>query len=204
MANLLFDPRSGRYRNRATGRFVPEADIRAVVDAVADGTSNLMSGLGERLRSGTLSLADFESEMMRLIRLSHVGTGVMASGGRDQMSPARWGRIGRVIRDEYARLRDFAGQIQDGTQPLDGRLDARARLYGQQARVQFETTRAAEDQNRGFTEERSVLGQAHHCRLCITEAGKGWQPIGTLIPIGSRTCLSNDRCTMRRRVAPQG
>jgi hypothetical protein len=39
---------------------------------------------------------------------------------------------------------------------------------------------------------------------CIEEAQKGWQPIGTLSVVGSRTCLSNCRCSFSYRRSSTG
>lgn len=53
--------------------------------------------------------------------------------------------------------------------------------------------------NRGYVEERSVLGIADHCDGCLAEAGKGWRPIGTLLPIGGRDCKARCRCHFEYR-----
>jgi len=55
--------------------------------------------------------------------------------------------------------------------------------------------------NRGYVEERSVLGIADHCDGCLAEAGKGWRPIGTLLPIGGRDCKARCRCHFEYRMA---
>lgn len=200
MASYRWDERTGRYHDVTTGRFVAESTVRDLVDQIADMASDRMAALSQSLLDGTLSLADWQTQMMTEIKFAHLGAGVLASGGFEQMSPARYGYLGRTIRDEYAALRDFAQQIQSGQQTLDGRLVARARQYGQAARPTFENVRARDDRNRGMTEERNVLHPAHHCGQCRALSGMGWVPIGTLPAIGSRECLASDRCTIERRV----
>lgn len=199
MVSIRYDVSAGRYRG-ANGRFLADSTVRDLVDAVADVASDRMAALSQQLLDGSLSLADWQTAMMSEIKLAHLSTGVMASGGFEQMSPARYGFLGRTIRDEYAFLRDFAQQIQSGAQTLDGRLVARARQYGQASRVTFETVRARDDRNRGLTEERNVLHPARHCDECRALSAMGWVPIGTLPPIGSRECMASDRCTISRRV----
>jgi predicted ABC-type ATPase len=44
--------------------------------------------------------------------------------------------------------------------------------------------------------EKSVLHPAEHCQQCITESDAGFRPIGEMVPIGSRTCGRNCRCTV--------
>lgn len=190
-----WDDLSGRYRD-ARGRYVSESTVRRVVDAVADAASDRLAMASQALLDGRMSLAAWQVEAQQTIRLAHVATAVLAHGGSSQMSPARWGAIGPEVRAQYQYLRDFAQQIADGRQPLNGGLTARARQYGQASRSTFENTRRRGMQERGYRYERSVLHPAEHCGLCVQEAGKGWQPIGSLIPIGQRTCRQNDHCTL--------
>jgi hypothetical protein len=194
--SLLFDDRTGRYRDKGTGRFVSERRIRSAVDAVADAASQQMQTAAQALMDGNLSLAAFQSEMQRLIRLSNVAAAVIAKGGAEQMTPADWGRAGRAIRDQYAYLRDFAAQVAAGQQPMDGSLTARARQYGQASRSQYERVRNAGQQQRGFRYERNVLGNSEHCAECVALTGRGWVPIGSLPPVGTRRCRQNDRCRL--------
>lgn len=197
-----YNPASGRYYDVENGRFVSEGTVRAAVDQVADAASGRLAALTDRLRAGDLKLADWQREAMATIKESHVAAGVVAQGGRAQMTQSAYGFLGHEIRDQYVALRDLANGIAAGDVPLDGRLVARAGMYGQHARVTYEAIRAREGQARGETEERSILHAAQHCDQCRTEAGRGWVTIGTLVPIGQRQCLVNCRCTIERRVAP--
>lgn len=196
-----FDARLGRYRGD-DGRLVSERAVRDAVDNLADLSSQRMAAFAQRLQSGALPLADWQVGMSQEIKSAHVAAGVAAHGGRVQMAPSDWGFLGQRIRTEYGFLRDFAGQIADGTQPLDGRLIARARMYGQGARMSYEAVRARDDRNRGMTEERDILAGSDHCTLCPDLAAQGWVPIGTLPAIGTRPCGVNDRCRIERRTAP--
>lgn len=199
-----YDARSGRYRDVRTGRFLSGAVIREAVDNVADLASQRMAELSQRLIDGTLSLASWESSMMAEIKAAHVATGMAAHGGRAMMSPADWGLIGNRIRREYRYLRGFSRSIANGQQPLDGRLIARARQYGQASRPTYENVRLRDDRVRGMTVERNVLSRSEHCGECPKLTAKGWVPIGSLPRIGQRDCRGLDRCRIdRRRVAPQ-
>lgn len=196
MAKLRWNDRSGRFIDQR-GRFVSERSVRAVVDAVADHASERMAAASERLLAGEMSLGTWQAEMQRIAKDAHASAAVLAHGGAEQMTPARWGFVGRSIRDEYQFLRDFAEQISDGRQALDGRLVARSRQYGQAARVTFERTFNRDQQIRGYRFERNVLHANESCRGCRAEARRGWVPIGTLVPVGKRTCRSHCRCTLR-------
>lgn len=184
---------AGRFVD-GRGRFVAESRVRAVVDDVADAASARMQTASEALLDGRMSLGAWQAEAQQVIKLSHSAAAVLAHGGAEAMTPSHWGAIGPVVRDQYQYLRDFAAQVADGRQPLNGSLMARARQYGQASRVTFETTYSRGQHQRGFRFERNVLGSAEHCRVCPDLTARGWVQIGSLPPIGSRPCRAQDRC----------
>lgn len=196
---FLFDAAIGRYRDTDSGRLIPESRVRLAVDQVADLASKRLAALSQRVLTGELRLSEWQLEAMRVVKTANVAAGVIARGGKARMTPSDWGYLGRRIRDEYAYLRGMASDVESGAQVLDGRFPARSRLYGQGARVTFEAVRSRDAAGYGYQQERSVLHPAEHCAGCIGEAARGWVDVGTLIPIGSRTCLSNCRCTIARR-----
>jgi hypothetical protein len=183
-------PRSPRYRwdsvsrrfRAPDGRYVSAATVRGQLDAVLDGISAEMRGLSAQLRAGEISLSQWQTGMMGKIKEAHLTAAVAERGGWAQMTQADFGRVGRAIRDEYGYLRNFAADIASGKVPLDGRLDARAALYGQAGRSTYHRLERQDEMIRGMTQERRVLGMADHCEDCIDYAGRGWQPIGTLPP----------------------
>jgi hypothetical protein len=202
VADLTFDDRSGRFRDTRSGRFVSDVQVRAVVDDVADAASERMAQASARLLNGELSLGAWQAEMQAAIKLVHVSAAAIAHGGAEQMTAARWGAIGPVIRAEYGYLRDFAAQIQSGAQPLNGSLTSRARQYGQAARAQFERVRGRDQQQRGYQSERNVLHSGESCSQCKSESARGWVPTGSLVPVGQRICRGNCRCSVDYRQQP--
>jgi hypothetical protein len=115
------------------------------------------------------------------------------------MSQAQYGYLGSLIKPQYQYLNNFASDIASGKQQLDGSLVARAALYVQASRSIFESMAMELAKENGATQAKSVLARADHCTgkgSCIEQAGKGWQNIDDVIPIGSRPCLSNCRCTL--------
>lgn len=195
-----WDDRSGRFRDER-GRYVSERAVRSAIDRIADHASEQMARASERLLAGEMSLASWQAEMGRLVKVSQLAATVIAHGGRAQMTPSRYGSAGRAIRDEYAYLRQFSEQIADGRQPLNGSLVARARQYGQAARVAFSNIVDNRQRHRAQS-ERNVLGNAEHCSECRELAARGWVPVGTLPRIGTRRCLGNDRCRIEYRQEP--
>ncbi len=190
----LWNEAAHNYVDRRTGRFVSRQVIRDQLDNVIDASSQVMRAISQQLRDGDISLAEWQTQMMQQIKTTHLAGGAMQRGGWQQMTQADFGRVGQIVRREYGFLRDFAEQIANGEQKLDGTLARRAGLYGQQGRPTYLAFWDSTAAQRGFDEERSVLQPAEHCNECISEDAKGFQPLGQMIPIGRRICRSNDRC----------
>jgi hypothetical protein len=200
----LWDEAAHSYIDRKTGRPVSWQVIRDQLDNVIDASSQVMRAISQQQRDGDIGLAEWQIQMMQLIKIILLAAAAMQLGGWQQMSQANFGRVGRIVRNEYAFLRNFAEQIASGQQKLDGTLARRAGLYGQQGRPTYLVFWDNTASQRGFDEERSILQPAEHCVECVSEDAKGFQPLGQMIPIGSRICRSNDRCLKEFRNSQTG
>jgi hypothetical protein len=194
MSDFTFDPKTSRYRDNDSGKFITDRAVREAVDRVADEASARLAALSGRLRSGDVTLATWQREAMATIKDAHLAAGIAAHGGTARMDQHTWGLIGRQIREEYRYLRDLASDIASGRQPLNGRLVARAGMYGQAARSTFSSVLARDQLLRGATLERNILSAAESCASCRAQSALGWVALGTLTPIGARSCMSNCRC----------
>lgn len=186
------------------GRFVPTKQVRGQLDKFIKGAVQSMDDISRALVNGEIGLGAWQTEMMVLTKDVNLAGGALQRGGWYQMRPEDFGRVGQKVRGEYGFLDGFAGDIASGKQKLDGTLPSRSRLYGEQARATYYDFSTAEARADGFDEERSRLQPAESCEQCIGEDRKSWVPIGNLIPIGDRTCLSNCRCTMEYRKKESG
>lgn len=193
-----YDVATRRYR-AADGRFVPAARVASAVDAVAVGARAEAERLAERLLAGQSSLAEFQSSLAALVKAGHVAAGAVGRGGTAQMSPADAGFVGSRIKREYGYLRDFAAQIADGRQPLDGMLRVRAGLYGDALATTHREMERRIAALSGVQIARRVLAAADHCATCLSEAARGWQPITLLRAIGDTICRSRDKCRFEYR-----
>lgn len=199
-SNFGWNETAGRYVDLQTGRFVPFIEVRDALESMMQSARDTMHDLTQQLIDQQISLADWQASMMSEIRLAHTAAGAAANGGWAQMSQADWGATGQLVREQYDFLRNFAGEIADGTQLLDGRALVRADMYGEAARGSFETMQTRYQLiNNGMEEEIRILGEADHCDGCLEQAALGWQPIGTLDEIGEEECLTKCHCTKKYR-----
>jgi hypothetical protein len=176
--------------------------VRGAIDDYIDSTGRDMRSLAEQLRNREISIAQWQREMESHIARVHLANAAAARGGWDRMRQSDYGRVGRLVRDEYAALRGFARQIQDGI-PLDGRFTNRVNQYVQAGRHSYHIFDRREQRARGMDDERSILHARDSCDGCLSAAARGWQPIGTLPLPGERDCRRNCHCTMRYRSATE-
>jgi hypothetical protein len=180
------------------GRFVPASTIRDEVDEALDAARKRAQTTAQLFRERAISVDVWRDEMRQIIKEIHLYSASAAEGGWAQLSPSDYGRVGRIVRDEYAWLERFAGEIEDGL-TLDGRFLARVELYTEAGRMTYHLIERASMEESGMTEELSMLNPADHCGECIGEAAADWSPIGTRIPIGRRECGRRCKCQMSYR-----
>lgn len=202
--SFTYDPRlrggAGGYRDDRTGRIVTNSQVADALDATLSSSESQLETLYQQIRDRRLSVADWQLAMRERIKAAHISAALASAGGADQMTPADWGRVGRRIRYHYEKLDNFAQEVASGKQRIDGRMLTRMQMYEQASVNTFDILNRRAMIIAGFTEERSILEpRAHHCGQCPVEAAKGWVPIGELIPIGERQCLTRCRCKIEYR-----
>jgi len=175
----------------------------------------------EKLLAGTITLAAWALITRVQIRIVHIVGAALAVGGFEVLRSAVSGkpspnapagtqptgggkpdsastgilqRIGAAIAHEYKYFEKFVRQVLGAVNAA-----ARAGMYAEAGRGTYEEARAEAMKASGKTEERRLLGIADHCSDCVAEAGKGWQPIGTLRAIGDSACKSNCHCRKEYR-----
>lgn len=201
---FVFDAVSGRYRNATTGRYTSRVEVRREVDRVIAKSSTRVQGFGRDLRDGRLTLDQWRASMRNEIRTQHLVAAMAAKGGREQMTQSDYGRVGQLVRKQYAYLDNFARDIDSGKVPLDGRFLARSSLYSSASRGTYHAVERTEMLARGFDEEKNVLGAAEHCDGCLFESARDWVAVGDLAPIGQRLCRTNCKCRIQYRNAASG
>ena len=111
--------------------------------------------------------------------------------GEVQAVPACRGETGRSgARNVGSARANPSGDMGAGDEEPD-RWDRN--LLAEAERVESNNT------NANSKEPKRIRHLADSCDDCIAMEQLGWQPIGTLIPIGDRQCRGNCGCTLRFR-----
>jgi len=161
-----------------------------------------LSVLAEQLRSGAINVSQWEASMRDYLRQEYTTAMVLAKGGRENITQSDWGYMGSSLKKQYAYLSNFAKEISANPEKwMNGRLDARMNLYKESAYAALEDFRQREAKLNGFDEERAIRHASESCPDCIAREAQGWQPIGTLPPIGDSQCIANCKCEWEFRKA---
>jgi hypothetical protein len=211
--NPLLRGGTGGYIDLATGRAVKFSLVRDELERIIDDSKLSMRDVTQRLIDGGISLADWQLEMTTYIKDANIAASVSARGGWAQMTQADWGRAGQAIRKQYDYLGNYANQIYDGKQPLNGNALVRSQMYADASRGTFEQSRRKlEETQGGMTQERRLLAasDANNCEThgdligCKELAALNWKPINTLPAIGGAPCRTNCRCRFIYRKKGRG
>ena len=200
-AGILFLFWGGRYYS-VKGLPVPPKQIVGALSRTL-GTSNFDTQAHcAKLQSGDISLKTWQMGMKDNIIASNIAAGSLAAGGVGGLTPSVTGLISSRIRFQLEKLNLFAGAISGGMR-LDGRLCRLMKMYINSARGTYHGVDGLVKVARGFDEYRNILGAGEaHCTggsSCPGVSDLGWRPVGTLTPIGSRTCMSNCLCSWEYR-----
>lgn len=199
LSRFQWNPASRRYHYRSNGHTVPPRTVRAAMDSAIERAAYDMGALTARLQDRTITIRQWQEGMADAIRTQHSMAAALARGGWHEMAPADWGRVGGRLRGQFAYLQRFANQLESGEQKLDGSLRVRCQMYVEASRGTYEATRRSMEAAGGMDEERRELHALESCDDCIAYAALGWQPIGTLPPIGESACSVNCKCTFSFR-----
>lgn len=193
---FLWNELALRYVDAASGRFVSRTAVRSAIDAALASTGRRMQALTVALQRRTISVERWRLDMRREIKNVHLYSAAAARGGWAELTQAELGRVGGIVGEQYAYLDRFARDLQAGRVRRDGRILSRVQMYAQAGRRTYHMTDARIHLEHGYTEERSIVHGGESCTGCLDEEARDWVPIGELIPVGARNCLSRCLCTV--------
>jgi hypothetical protein len=193
-----------RYYDLQTGVFVSRASVTAGLESMMDVSALRMNALTQSLIDGGISLADWQTGMMTQIKNTHVASAALSNGGWANMNASDWGYTGSLIKEQYKYLDNYAKEIANGTQALDGLALVRSDLYADAANGTFWEMDKRSHLQDGYDEGRRLLEPgADHCDDCEEYAHDGWMPIDDIPEIGNSQCLTRCRCEIEYRISSE-
>jgi len=198
--NWSWDSEAMRYRY-PNGRLVPAQYVKNDIFRLANGVQSDLRQLTRLLNSGDITIDQWYRRMKVEIRLSYRASIVAAEGGFANMTPAKWGRFGAMIKAEYKFLDNFLNDVRSGKSKGMRRM-WRAGQYGRSLSRFYENWRLTQHKELGYSMGRRRLGRAEHCRTsrglegCVELAELGWVTIDEVVPIGETPCNGGCHCSI--------
>lgn len=192
---------AARYVDRATGRFVAQDDVIAVMEQRIEAGIGRLQDMARGVIEGRVEVGALQEAGIVELRRINTQLAALGRGGWRQMSPSDWGRVGAHLRQEYEYWRGFMQDIASGNL-TEAQINARLGLYGNHAWQSYWMQDETAKREAGAVEERNILDDgAAHCTECPDLTARGWVAIGELPPPGARECQANCRCQIERRNA---
>lgn len=123
-----FDAVSRRYRDVRSGQFLSASTSVELRNDVLARTRMEAANTTDRLIGGRITVSEWERAMRTQVRESYATQFAFGRGGRDAMTRDDRKALGKLIDEQHAYLRDFAGAIADG-ELSGGQIAARAAMY---------------------------------------------------------------------------
>ena len=200
-AAILFLDWTGQWATRQGPQDLN--DLIAQYDSALDNSKLFYARLTEKMRQGEIDVDQWEREMREAVEDTHHTAALLVFGPLFLQIPQVAELVNGMIARELGFLAGLASDIRNGLVRLDGNIKRRVAMYLTAGReTLWELARMA-SVGGGYLYEENVYGHAEHCSSsggregCIEQSAKGRVPIGTLVPVGERTCLSACKCYLR-------
>ncbi len=194
---VIYDRTSGRYRG-SDGKFVSRATVLRLVDQESNRLATRMKAHARLLTSGKIDLPEWQRRSAEDLKLSHLRSGILGSGGKALATNQTYGTVGRGLRSQYEYLDGFSRDIANG-KLTKSQIVQRASLYGASTRSAFHQSEKIARGREGFKlAMRQLDSAAIHCLDCLKHSTNGkYVPINEIVPIASRCrCFSRCRCSI--------
>ena len=123
-----WDERVNQYRDNATGRFIGAFEMNLRRNEFIDQQHSVLIGHTQSYADGNISIDQFRDLAKTTIKDTIIDMYAMGAGGRNSMSPADWGRVGAIVKDQYKYLRGMFDQLARGELSV-AQLNARFKMY---------------------------------------------------------------------------
>lgn len=196
-----WDAKTKRFR-RPDGRFISFTEVLGLRDQFADAVKTGGDRLIAQLAGGEITIQEWVLTARQQVKETYMVQYMLGRGGRYAMTPADFGRVGAMVKQQYQRLQSFAEDMRQGRHTV-GQAQARFQLYFESSSQAFERGKSeaygmpalpaypgdgsseckANDRCTWKIEENEeawlatwTLGKAEHCPTCLFRSDN-WAPL---------------------------
>lgn len=146
MSLWTFDAVARRYRvtdegavalGQRSGTFVGDAKMLQLRDGYIALRKDATNTLAQQVANKTINAQQWTLAMRQEIKTNMINQYMLAHGGRNSMTPADWGRVGQMCKQQYDFLDRFASDVAAGRY-TEQQIAARARMYVEASAQAFE------------------------------------------------------------------
>lgn len=189
---IIWNPKTRRYVR--SGRTLPPESVRRFVIETTGLARIRLTTIAENYIDHR-NVAQWFTGTKAELRAMHTALGMIAQGGKAQMTPKSWGRVGQMIRSEMSYLREFERGVANGA-VSDAQLLARILGYGDAGYKVYTNMVKAREAEAGMFARRVTSGGANTCDDCIAAELEGWVPADEVREIGDSQCVSSCQCNI--------
>lgn len=191
---IEYDQRTGQYRG-SDGRFVGRSRVESLVQGELSRNQDLMRDLTTKLIGSDLSLPDWQKAIANQLKDSHIRMGLLASGGKNAITPDGLESITDSLNTQYQYFNDFSAAIEKGDLS-DAQIMARIGQYARSSKTTFYKLELEARLDNGFKRGKRLLdAQSNHCAACIEHQRPEWVDLSDIIAPGLNCdCRMNCRC----------
>lgn len=152
-----WNPKAARYQWRNGGsRFLSRRTVLSYIEQDIATAGNATDVLARLVANGQVTPDDWQTLMRQYVKDEHIRMGVLARGGRDQMTPSDWGTVGATLRDQYGYLQGFTDRIALG-ELSEAQIAANSKMYINAAREAYERINLKVQREAGYDEMAWIL-----------------------------------------------
>lgn len=189
---MKWDGKKRRYLD-AAGRAVSPQKVRRSVEEATAKASERLSAIAEEYRRGRINAAEWFIQTRDELSGMHTALGMIAHGGKSQMSPARWGTVGQRVRYELDFLRRARARLlSTDVASLGDDFAAKMGMHALAGNRSYEEIVRRREREAGVTHVIRHMTPGDNCDGC--KAAKGEYSIESVPPIGEQDCLSRCNC----------
>lgn len=171
---------------------------QAALTRIANQRATMLRQLASRFANKEITLVQFEALGAEIWASAHTQAAEIWVGGGRDLTQGQTSTLARALEREAGFWRRMIADLRSGTIKPSS-IIGRSGMYGHGARATYYQIAQESAGQANAVSERNVLSPGDNCESssrpgCIEVTAMGIVPLGELPPIGSRTCLTNDRC----------
>ncbi len=190
---------SNKRQYRSPNGYISRREVKAAIDRLSKHVTKESARIAKLYEEGGTA-AEFQSAMRELLKSGHIVASSVGRGGRQQMTPADWARVGRKINWQYKYLDRFSRQLERGKFNTANR----ARQYVNAIYISYSdslmTAQKEFIESGGDTNPKGEMlcyleqNSEEGCSECEADAAAGPMPVSEMGEIGSRICGDFCKC----------